>query len=188
MAALRRRAGAAWRKLRHAADAALHGPRFRAAKRRLQAMRRPSSIVVICHGNICRSPYLEVLLRQALPDIDVTSAGFVGPGRGVPQHSRTIAERRGLDLSAHRSQLVHRDALRVIDLAVVMDANQARALSLGYGVPAARIVIAGDIDPRGGEKREILDPWNQSLETFERSFARLDRCAESLVSILNGEE
>lgn len=186
VAAIRRRAGAGYRTLRRLTETALHAPRHKAVARRVRGMPRPRTIVVVCYGNICRSPYLEALLRRALPDIRVSSAGFVGPGRSVPEHSRVVAARRGIDLGSHRSQMVSRELLRSADLVIVMDANQARALRRGFGVDAGRIIIAGDLDPLRSGTRAILDPWNRPIEDFESSFARLDRCADRLTSLLNG--
>jgi hypothetical protein len=65
-----------------------------------------------------------------------------------------------------------------------MDGRQTAFLSAGFGVSAERIVIAGDLDPRPGMTRAIQDPWQKALDVFEASFARLDRCAESLVTLI----
>lgn len=159
--------------------------RHRALRGRLQRMRRPRRIVVVCYANICRSPYLAALLRRALPDVDVSSAGFTGLGHRVPEHSKTVATQHGIDLSAHRSRLLTGEILLDTDLVVVMDDRQARAIERRFHVPASRIVIAGDLDPLPAETREIRDPWNQSLEVFKSSFARLERCADSLVRLLD---
>ncbi|HKS05744.1 MAG TPA: hypothetical protein VJR92_05485 [Gemmatimonadaceae bacterium] len=168
------------------ADSASHAGRRRDVAEQIAAIGRPRSIMVVCYGNICRSPYLAALLRRALPDVAVSSAGFIGAGRSVPEHSSTLAAREGIDLSDHRSQLIPRDALDTTDLVVVMSERQARSLRAGFGYPRNRIVVAGDLDPVRGERREIRDPWNQPIEVFEASFARLARCASDLVAKLNG--
>jgi protein-tyrosine phosphatase len=142
------------------------------------------SILVVCHGNICRSPYLAAVLRRALPGVQVASAGFVGAGRPVPAHSLTVASRRGLDLTSHRSQLVTHAAIAQADLVIVMDGRQAAFLQAGYGVSQRRVVVAGDLEFRPGTARAIEDPWHKELDAFEASFARLERCADSLVMLV----
>jgi protein-tyrosine phosphatase len=179
-------AGGIFRRFRDRKDARLHAGRYEALKKRLHGMRRPRSILVICHGNICRSPYLEALLKRSLPDVQVSSAGFVGAGRGVPEHSTTVAGKAGLDLSTHRSRLLTRDILASADLLIVMDGRQLQALTRGFGVPAERVVVAGDLDPLPGATRAIKDPWGKDLPAFESSFVRLERCAESLAFLLRG--
>ena len=160
----------------------LHRYRHRRARRQLRRV-RPRSILVVCHGNICRSPYLEAVLRSLLPDVRVSSAGLVGPGRSVPAHGISVAHRRGLDLTVHRSRLLTREVLASVDLVIVMDEAQARYLVEGVGILEDRVIIAGDLDPLAGA-RGIRDPWLEPLEVFETSYARLDRCGAALAESL----
>jgi protein-tyrosine phosphatase len=162
-----------------------HPERHRAATERLRGLPAKPRLVVICHGNICRSPYLEALLRTALPSAEVSSAGFVGAGRGVPPHSSEVAGRKGLDLSAHRSRLITSDILDQADLLIVMGEDQERALRIGFGVPPDQIVVAADLDPESTHGRTVLDPWGQPIKAFEASFERLDRIAAHFVSVMN---
>lgn len=184
LAAMRVRASRVKAFLRLRRDGWLHSGRHRRARERIRRLSRPRRIVVICHGNICRSPYLEAVLRRALPDIEVSSAGFVGPGRMVPEYGTAAASRRGLDLTSHRSQLLSKEILGRADLVIAMDPRQARFVVRQLGYPAGRIIIAGDLDPRSGEYRAIRDPWRQPLDIFESSYTRLDRCAAVLAEIL----
>jgi protein-tyrosine phosphatase len=170
--------------LRYLPDRVLHHRRHFDAARRLSEMTRPRSILVVCHGNICRSPYLEAVLRRALPDLTVTSAGFVGPGRPVPPFSLAVSARRGLDLSEFRSRPLAPAKVREVDLVVVMDARQARYMSTHLRVAPWRILVAGDLDPMPGTTRAIEDPWRQPIEVYVAVFDRLDRCAATLVRYL----
>jgi protein-tyrosine phosphatase len=170
--------------LRNLPDRILHRRRHTAARRRLAAMRRPRRILVICHGNICRSPYLEAVLQRDLPDVAVSSAGFFGADRAVPRFSLEVSARRGLDLSLFRSRPIFSDSVDNADLVIVMDAEQERQLRRMFAVRDERIIIAGDLDPEPGSTRRIRDPWKQSIEIFESSFSRLDRCAETLITTL----
>ena len=162
-------------------DRLLHKRRHRAAVRAVSLLGRPQTILVVCHGNICRSPYMEAVLQRALPDIKVTSAGFVGPGRPVPPFSLDVSAKRGLDLSGFRSRPLVPAAVREMDLVVVMDERQARYVASYLGASPERIVLAGDLDPRPGRTRSIEDPWQQPMEAYVSAFDRLDRCAASLV-------
>lgn len=183
---IRSRLGRVYRHARNTIDRVLHPGRH---TRALERVRRilPRSILVICYGNVCRSPYLEVVLARALPGARVTSAGMVGAGRPVPEHSTVIASRKGLDLSQHRSRLISPGMARQADLVIVMDTRQAAYMRSGYGVPSARLVVAGDLDPSPGTMRAIEDPWRKSAAAFEATFARLDRCAESLVTVVTAQ-
>ncbi|HTE46133.1 MAG TPA: hypothetical protein VK636_12855, partial [Gemmatimonadaceae bacterium] len=158
--------------------------RHRAVAVRMQRNPRPDRVVVVCHGNIFRSPYLAAILRPLLPDVEILSAGFIGPPRPVPDDGRAVALERHVDLSGHLSKLLNRDILRSADLVIVMDARQARHLTVGLRFPDERVIIAGDLDPSLGEGRTIRDPWGKSRDVLASTFARLDRCAASLVEML----
>lgn len=171
---------------RNLPDRLLHRRRHDAVRRQLSSRRAPRSILVVCYGNVCRSPYLQAVLQRALPEIRIGSAGFVGSDRSVPAHSLTISAERGLDLSRFRSRPLTPDAVNAADLIVVMDSDQAREIMRRFPVSRWRIVVAGDLDPVFESSRTITDPWNRGGEVFAASFDRLDRCAAVLVSILRG--
>lgn len=176
----------AYRAARNLPDRLLHRRRYREVRRRLFRSGKPRNILVVCYGNVCRSPYLQAVLQRALPGTAIASAGFLGSDRPVPQASLIVSAKRGLDLSRYRSRPLTPNTVGGADLIVVMDANQARQLAVRFRVNPARIVVAGDLDPRFEESRGIPDPWNQSTEVFEASFNRLDRCAAALVDALQG--
>jgi protein-tyrosine phosphatase len=142
-----------------------------------------STALVVCHGNICRSPFAAALLRRAWSRsrIRVDSAGFLGPGRPPPAEAVAVGARYGLDLSAHRSQLLTAERVRAADLIVVMDVAQQRAVCNRFGRAERDVLILGDLDPRPVGTRAIRDPVNQPSEAFEDAYARIERCIEELV-------
>lgn len=175
-----------WNAGRSTYERTLHPLRHRAVRRRLSTAARPRRILVVCNGNVCRSPYLTAVLRSSLLDVEVTSAGFVGGGRSVPPSARSLAHDRGLDLSMHRSQLISQSEVFRADLVLVMDPDQARRLAISFGVAAGKIVIAPDLSTRFHGTRSIHDPWNQPIHVFASSFDHLDDCAETLIDIVRG--
>ena len=172
----------AYHATRNLPDRVLHTRRHLAVRQLLSTLNPPRKILVICYGNVCRSPYLMAVLQRALPNVTVLSAGFVGADRPVPQPSLIISADRGLDLSTYRSRPLSQSAFENTDLVIVMDSDQARQITRMFPISRARIVVAGDLDPHFEESRAILDPWNRSSDVFELSFDRLDRCAVTLVS------
>jgi protein-tyrosine phosphatase len=174
----------AYRSTRNLPDRMLHRRRHREVRERLSRMQSPREILVVCYGNVCRSPYLQAVLQRALPDVAVESAGFVGSGRAVPEISLALSAKRGLDLSLYRSRPLAQSTVRSADLVIVMDSNQARQMGILFPMIHAPIVVAGDLDPEFDSGRAITDPWNAPSDVFESSFNRLDRCAATLVHIL----
>src|SRR2546423_4717777 len=98
-------------------DRLLHNGRRRAAWAALAGLERvPASVLVICNGNIFRSPFAAGVLRRALElrglgRVRVDSAGFAGPGRPTPADAVAAAARRAIDLSRPASQLVMADGV-----------------------------------------------------------------------------
>lgn len=159
---------AAWR-ARATSDAALAaGP----AKR----------ILVLCYGNIYRSPYAAALLRQRLGvNFDVRSGGFhAAGGRASPPGLIQLAAGRGLDLASHRSTRVHTDEIARADLVVVMDRHNWQAVQSAGG--ARRIAWLGAMDGGG----EIRDPYGRDEGAIRSEMERLHRCTERLAERIIG--
>jgi len=170
--------------VRLAVARAMHPTRHDKAIRQVRAHAQGRTYLVICHGNICRSPYAAAVLAYRLRPrgISVLSAGLIGPGRPSPAVARAAALARGVDLKEHRSQLVTPALLAQVDLVIVMDARQRAVLHHDYGVPARDIVVLGDLDPGPIPGRGIADPYDRPLAEFTEVYARIDRCLNTLVS------
>jgi len=139
-------------------------------------------ILVLCSGNIGRSPLGEAMLRSDLAavlgvseeeltaaGVVVTSAGTAAPD-GHPASARGIAyaARLGLDLSEHRARTVTRAAIDAADLIYCMDrSQQATVVELAPAAAAKTELVAG-------EGREIPDPHHQDDEFFSRVAAMIE--------------
>ena len=114
----------------------LHTLRRRAALRRLAHRRLSGTVLFVCLGNICRSPYAAATFSQGLGvawrgRVRVDSAGFLGPGRSAPGHAVEVAADRGIDLSGHRSRLVSPEMWAGAELVVHVLAKQAHSGETG---------------------------------------------------------
>ena len=156
--------------------------RARLAKRDL-GRGAPAQVLVLCHGNIIRSPYAAARLQEQSArrglGLEVGSAGFIGPGRSCPEFAISIAREHGLDLMGHESKLLDRETLSAAALVLVMNAEQKRALPR-----STRVVVLGDLDPVRGMPRAIPDPWGKPIEVCRESYERIDRCLSVLVEVL----
>lgn len=167
-------------------DRLLHPWRRRRAVRGLTRDGRPGSLLVVCYGNICRSPYAAARLRE-LVDVQgdasftVESAGFILPGRKCPEIARKIARRRGIDLEEHRSRVVDRAMLDRAGVVLVMTPEQRRQIRrdvASAGSPP--VLLLGDFDEQAPPRRMILDPYGQSETVFSDVFDRIDRCCRGV--------
>ena len=174
-------------RVRHTPDRLLRPLRRRKAIEALRARGRPKSVLVVCHGNICRSPVAGALLARELAPrgIEVESAGFFGFNRPPPPEAVAAAKRHAINLSDHRSKVVTAAMARTSDLIVVMDPAQRRLLRERYGRSADGVLVLGDLDPRSAETRTIRDPINEKREVFDQVYERIARCVRELVAVLN---
>lgn len=179
--------------LKNLADRWLHASRRRRAVEALRQPMRPGSVLFICYGNICRSPFAAALFRrefgdsvQGLKTRTIRSAGFTGAGRSSPPEALVAAEKFGIDLSSHRSAMITADVYRAAALIVTMSSDQARDLQARFGILNETMLVLADLDPKFGGSRTIRDPWRCPPEVYDESYARIDRCIRELVAVLDG--
>lgn len=87
-------------------------------------------LLIVCTGNICRSPMAAALLGEHLAerglDTHVHSAGLLESGRPASDHGVAVMAERGLDTSCHRSRRLEPWLVRDADLVVGMSRGHVR--------------------------------------------------------------
>ncbi|EGQ7676991.1 low molecular weight phosphotyrosine protein phosphatase [Vibrio parahaemolyticus] len=141
-----------------------------------------SNILVVCVGNICRSPTGERLLQQLLPDKQISSAGIAVEksrltGKPADETARLVASERGIYLLDHKAQQLTAQLCAKQDLILVMEQGHIDALT--ELVPEARGKAMlfghwiGSVD--------IPDPYRQSREAFEHALSLIENAAHAWV-------
>ncbi|HDR2621088.1 TPA: protein tyrosine phosphatase [Enterobacter chuandaensis] len=134
-----------------------------------------NSILVVCTGNICRSPIGERLLRQHLPDAQVTSAGIFGlEGRPADAAARAVALRHGVSLEGHVARKVTRFLLQKSDLILVMEPEHLRFIASIAPENRGKSLLFG----QWLETKDIPDPYHKSREAFEYVFEQLGKASQ----------
>lgn len=167
------------RALRHTPDRLFHGSRRRRAERRLTES-RPRRLLVLCLGNICRSPYAAGVLARELPDHEIRSAGFLESGRPPPRNATSVAAERGVNLTGHASTRLTPELMDWADLVLVMDQVQARRARNMAPSETAWVAMLGDFDPKSIDTRVIIDPIERDRQFFDRVYARIDACCATV--------
>ncbi len=132
-------------------------------------------VLLVCLGNICRSPTAEGVLRQMLAaraphlKVDIDSAGTADyhVGRAPDPRSQRAAMRRGIDLSGLRARQVAAEDFERFDLILAMDRQNLRALeALRPRASKARLKLFMEYAERPGCV-ELPDPYCGDDEDFE---------------------
>ncbi|MFC1536930.1 hypothetical protein ACFL48_03915 [Pseudomonadota bacterium] len=134
----------------------------------------PSPILLICAGNLCRSPFAEGYMRkrfeQAGVHAECFSRGLLAmPGQKVPELALRVAQEFGVDLSDHVSQTLLAPDLDRSALVMVMDPKQRQHLSKMRPAHIGKVIMLSQ--PNGGQK--ISDPMGRSDETFRRVYGEI---------------
>jgi len=173
-------------RVRRTPERLLHPFRRRKALAALRGRARPRTLLVVCYGNICRSPFAAALLARELTPlgVDVRSGGFISFNRPAPADAIAAAQSHGVDLTKHRSRPVTADVARAADLIVVMDVTQRRLVCERFGRRLSHVILLGDLDPAVVETRAIRDPVDQSRQVFDEVYERVSRCVRECAGAL----
>lgn len=132
------------------------------------------AILVVCVGNICRSPVGERLLRQALPELEVSSAGIQAlVGKPADQAASKVAAEHGLSLHGHEARQFTAHLGAAHDLILVMEPGHKREIARVAPQLAGRVML---FDKWTGDKG-IADPYLRSRDFHEKTFAALSEAA-----------
>jgi protein-tyrosine-phosphatase len=171
-------------------------------------------ILIVCTGNLCRSPMASVVLRRVLSErgcdgIEVGSAGtWAESGNRATSEACSVVADRGMDLSPHRSRPLTADELRSADLVIAMTSVHLREIGsldpdaagktlllkeiaeLSFGEPEGRDAqirlrrLLGARRPEWRRALDLDDPMGLPRTSYERCLAELEQGIELLATAL----
>ena len=156
---------------------------------------RPYRIILVCLGNICRSPMAEAVLRAELDraglsqavTVDSAGTGDWQVGKRMDRRARAELARRSYDGAPHRARQVEPAWLARRDLVLAMDRhNLADLRRMAGDDPAerARIRLLRSFDPRSGPGAEVPDPYDSKTASFGMVLDLIQAAARGLAGQL----
>lgn len=150
-----------------------------------------SRVIMVCFGNIFRSPMAEALLIRELAHLGVethrvSSAGLSArTGRAAHDNAIATAQSMGVSLNSHRARLLTKEIVADSDLIVVMDRMNVAILAERFPEARTRAVLLGAFDPDVRRLGAVIaDPYGKPLEDVTACYQRLERSVAALADRL----
>lgn len=149
-----------------------------------------NNILVVCLGNICRSPTAEFLLKQNLPHKRIASAGLKacihsdGTGWDMDDTARKIAEANGLTCPKHEAQKLSRQLVSEFDLILVMEGQHRNMIAQRYPEAHAKTMLLGHW-LKNTSNKDIPDPYKKSEEVYQNVYQLIDAATSAWLTKLN---
>lgn len=154
----------------------------------------PTKILMVCLGNICRSPMAEGLMQAKISkyklEAEVDSAGFerIHAGDSPDFRARKVMKAHGIDISGQAARLFRRSDFDVFDYIYVMDSNNYKDVETvaesGSQMQKVSFILS-ETDP--GSNKPVPDPYYGGDEGFEKVYQLLDSATEAIaLKLKNG--
>jgi protein-tyrosine phosphatase len=135
------------------------------------------NILVVCLGNICRSPMGEGMFRHALPKVQVASAGLGAmTGHGADPMAIALMSEQQIDITSHRAKMITDIMARDNDMIFVMDNGQKEQTLRQYPFARGKVFRLGD-----PIQQDIPDPYQLGEEAFRASHSLIQQSCDAWV-------
>jgi protein-tyrosine phosphatase len=129
-----------------------------------------NEVLVVCEGNICRSPYASALLSKLLPSIRVSSAGTRAlVGEAADPLAVQMAKERGIDLNDHAAMMIDGERVRAADLILTMTTAQCASVQSAWPFACGKVFRLS-----ANDGIDVVDPYGRRRDIFELAFAQIE--------------
>ncbi len=129
-------------------------------------------ILVVCVGNICRSPMAEYFLKQEFPQLQVESAGISGlTGHPADKKAQHCMQRLGINMQSHIARKLNAELLKKADLILVMSQNQQKYIEQSWPFAKGKIFRLGH-----WQNKNVPDPFQQDQQVFDKTCELIQCC------------
>lgn len=140
------------------------------AKRRATfRLKKSKTVLFICKGNICRSPFAYYYLKQKKPNLLVESCGYIPKSkRTSPNVAVEAAREFDIDMSSHLSKVVTEKNIDDADIIFVFDVENMHIVSSNYPKCQDKIFFLSSLET--GSEFPINDPYSKTTAEFVKTY------------------
>ena len=129
-------------------------------------------ILIVCVGNICRSPMAEYFFKAALPGRHVHSAGISALiDYPADDKAQRCMQRLDINMQEHRAKKLNGDMIRKADLILVMTKNQQKYLEKMWPFAKGKTFRLGH-----WQSINIADPYQKDQTFFDEICQQIQQC------------
>ena len=137
-------------------------------------------VLMVCEGNVCRSPVASALLRRDLPQLTVASAGTRAlVGEHADPLAMQLAHEHGMDLEEHVATALNHGHVRVAELILTMTQAQRELIVKTYPFATGKVFRLGEHD-----QIDIVDPYRRHRTAFELAFAQIEHGVSNWLDVI----
>jgi low molecular weight protein-tyrosine phosphatase len=147
------------------------------------------SILIVCSGNICRSPALAAALNKLIQDrglkekVFVDSCGVTASFLGAPADARMIAAAKKKNIQIeHKAKLFEESYFKVFDLIIAVDHEVLKVLqAMAPDQEKSKIHLISEYN----NGQELADPYFDGEGQFDQIMAKSEGIAQAILSKLS---
>jgi protein-tyrosine phosphatase len=140
-------------------------------------------ILVVCTGNVCRSPMAAGLIRARLAEswldyaVDVQARGvYALEGQPASPPGVALLAERGIDIRQHLARTLQAMDLQAADVVLVMEEFQRRHIFYQWPEYLHKVWLFSEL---AGEETDILDPYRQDRSRYEAVLGEMERILDA---------
>lgn len=130
-----------------------------------------NNVMIVCVGNICRSPMGEVLLNHMQPNLNVFSSG-IGALVGKPADTTAIELMldKGINLENHCAQQINSVLVSASDLILTMEQKHINAIQSKFPESRGKVHLIG----KWSDNMEVPDPYKKDKDAFVKALSLIE--------------
>ena len=129
------------------------------------------NVMMVCIGNICRSPIAEVYLQHHQSELNVYSSGLGAlVGKSADPKSVALMKAKDIALEKHCAQQINSVLVSGADLILTMEQRHVEAIQLKFPESRGKVHLIG----KWNDNQEVPDPYKKDQKAFEEASALIE--------------